>query len=50
MRPAIAGATDVMLLADPDDETVVRIYGGLGFEVGRLASTRGPIPVTESER
>ena len=40
-----AGASDVCLFADPDDDAVVRLYGGLGFEeAGRLASTRGPLP------
>ncbi len=39
------GATNVCLFADPDDEAVIRLYGGLGFEeAGRLASTRGPLP------
>ena len=40
-----AGAAHVFLLADPDDEPVLRLYGRLGFrEVGRLASTKGPLP------
>jgi ribosomal protein S18 acetylase RimI-like enzyme len=39
-----AGADHVSLLADPDDVAVVRMYERLGFrEVGRLASTRGPV-------
>jgi ribosomal protein S18 acetylase RimI-like enzyme len=39
-----AGADHVSLFADPDDIAVVRMYERLGFqEVGRLASTRGPI-------
>jgi ribosomal protein S18 acetylase RimI-like enzyme len=40
-----AGATNVCLLADPDDVAVVGLYERLGFrEVGRLASTRGALP------
>ncbi|MGZ8570923.1 MAG: GNAT family N-acetyltransferase [Actinomycetota bacterium] len=40
-----ADAEDVCLFADPDDDAVVRLYRGLGFEeAGRLASTRGPLP------
>jgi ribosomal protein S18 acetylase RimI-like enzyme len=39
------GARHVILLADPDDPSAVGIYRRLGFrEVGRLASTRGPVP------
>lgn len=39
-----AGAHHVSLFADPDDVAVVRMYERLGFrEVGRLASTRGPV-------
>lgn len=39
-----AGADHVSLFADPDDVAVVRMYERLGFrEVGRLASTRGPV-------
>ena len=39
-----AGADHVSLFADPDDGAVVRMYERLGFrEVGRLASTRGPV-------
>ncbi|MEX0983709.1 MAG: GNAT family N-acetyltransferase [Actinomycetota bacterium] len=39
------GADHVILLADPDDTSAVAIYRRLGFrEVGRLASTRGPVP------
>lgn len=38
------GADHVSLFADPDDVAVVRMYERLGFrEVGRLASTRGPV-------
>lgn len=41
-----AGASHLWLLCDPDDEPVIRMYGRLGFhEVGRLASTRGPVPM-----
>jgi ribosomal protein S18 acetylase RimI-like enzyme len=40
-----AGGQHVFLLADPDEPAVLRLYGRLGFrEVGRLASTRGPVP------
>lgn len=40
-----AGASHLWLLCDPDDEAVIRLYRRLGFEeVGRLASTRGPVP------
>jgi ribosomal protein S18 acetylase RimI-like enzyme len=40
-----AGASHLWLLCDPEDDAVVRLYRRLGFtEVGRLASTRGPIP------
>jgi len=40
-----AGASHVVLLADPDEPAVVKMYERLGFrEVGRLASTRGPLP------
>ncbi len=40
-----AGVDDVCLFADPDDDAVLRLYAGLGFEeAGRLASTRGPLP------
>ena len=39
-----AGAEHVMLFADPDDPAVIRMYERLGFrEVGRLASTKGPV-------
>jgi ribosomal protein S18 acetylase RimI-like enzyme len=39
-----SGAHHVSLFADPDDAAVVRMYERLGFrEVGRLASTRGPV-------
>lgn len=42
---AAVGSEHLWLLCDPDDEAVVRMYRRLGFrEVGRLASTRGPIP------
>ena len=35
----------VVLLADPEEPAVVRMYERIGFrEVGRLASTRGPLP------
>jgi ribosomal protein S18 acetylase RimI-like enzyme len=38
------GAGHVNLFADPGDVAVVRMYERLGFrEVGRLASTRGPV-------
>lgn len=40
-----AGAAHLWLLCDPDDDRVVALYRRLGFrEVGRLASTRGPVP------
>ena len=40
-----AGARHLCLLCDPDDGAVVRMYRRSGFrEVGRLASTRGPLP------
>jgi len=40
-----SGARHVCLLADPDDTVVVRMYERLGFrDVGRLASTKGPLP------
>jgi ribosomal protein S18 acetylase RimI-like enzyme len=40
-----AGADHVCLFADPEDAPVVRMYERLGFrEVGRLASTKGPLP------
>jgi ribosomal protein S18 acetylase RimI-like enzyme len=39
-----AGAEHVSLFADPDDVAAVRMYERLGFrEVGRLASSRGPV-------
>jgi ribosomal protein S18 acetylase RimI-like enzyme len=39
-----AGAEHVVLFADPDDPAVMRMYERLGFrEVGRLASTKGPL-------
>jgi ribosomal protein S18 acetylase RimI-like enzyme len=39
-----AGAEHVVLFADPDDPAVIRMYERLGFrEVGRLASTKGPL-------
>jgi ribosomal protein S18 acetylase RimI-like enzyme len=39
-----AGAEHISLFADPEDAAVVRMYERLGFrEVGRLASTRGPV-------
>ena len=42
---AAVGAADTCLLADPTDRAVVGLYERLGFrEVGRLASTRGPVP------
>ena len=42
---AAGGAGHVCLFADPDDVAVVRMYERLGFSsVGRLASTRGPLP------
>jgi ribosomal protein S18 acetylase RimI-like enzyme len=38
------GARHVSLFADPDNAAVVRMYERLGFrEVGRLASTKGPV-------
>ncbi len=40
-----AGADAVILLADPDAGSVVRMYERLGFEdIGRLAATRGEVP------
>ena len=40
-----SGAGHVCLLADPDETAVVRMYQRLGFrDVGRLASTKGPLP------
>lgn len=40
-----SGAAHVCLFADPDDRPVVRMYERLGFRaVGKLASTRGPVP------
>jgi ribosomal protein S18 acetylase RimI-like enzyme len=43
---AEADATRVCLLTDPDDTAVVMMYERLGFAaVGRLASTRGPMPI-----
>jgi ribosomal protein S18 acetylase RimI-like enzyme len=40
-----SGARHVCLLVDPDDPVVMRMYERLGFrDVGRLASTRGPLP------
>jgi ribosomal protein S18 acetylase RimI-like enzyme len=40
-----AGAEHVILLVDPDALAVVRMYERLGFrDVGRLGSTRGPLP------
>jgi ribosomal protein S18 acetylase RimI-like enzyme len=40
----VAGAEHVVLFADPDDPAVIRLYERLGFrEVGRLASTKGPV-------
>jgi ribosomal protein S18 acetylase RimI-like enzyme len=45
MRARSAGADRTILLADPDDGAVVRMYERLGFRpAGRLASTRGPLP------
>ncbi|HYJ60776.1 MAG TPA: GNAT family N-acetyltransferase [Actinomycetota bacterium] len=45
VRAARGSAERVALLADPDEPAVVRMYERLGFrEVGRLASTRGPLP------
>ena len=42
---AAAGAANTCLLADPADRAVVALYERLGFrEVGRLSSTRGPLP------
>ncbi len=39
-----SGAEHVSLFADPDALPVVRMYERLGFrEVGRLASTKGPV-------
>jgi len=44
-----AGANHVFLLADPEASAIVSMYERLGFgSVGRLASTRGPIPGTGS--
>lgn len=47
VREALAGgAQHVLLFADPDAVEVVRMYARLGFrEVGRIASTKGPLPV-----
>jgi ribosomal protein S18 acetylase RimI-like enzyme len=40
-----SGAAHVCLFADPDDRPVVQMYERLGFRaVGKLASTRGPVP------
>ncbi len=40
-----AGAGRTFLLADPDEPAVLGLYDRIGFrEVGRLASTRGPVP------
>jgi ribosomal protein S18 acetylase RimI-like enzyme len=40
-----ARAEHVILLVDPDAPDVVRMYERLGFrDVGRLGSTRGPVP------
>jgi ribosomal protein S18 acetylase RimI-like enzyme len=46
VRTAADMGTDAtFLIADPDDQPVVRLYERIGFrEVGRLASTKGPIP------
>jgi ribosomal protein S18 acetylase RimI-like enzyme len=39
-----AGVEGIFLLADPDEEAVIRMYERLGFrDAGRLASTRGPV-------
>ena len=41
----LGGAATTCLLADPVDRAVVGMYERLGFrEVGRLSSTRGPLP------
>jgi ribosomal protein S18 acetylase RimI-like enzyme len=41
------GAEPVILLADPDAQKVVRMYERLGFRgVGKLGSTRGPVPAS----
>jgi ribosomal protein S18 acetylase RimI-like enzyme len=47
VREALAGGGEhVVLFADPDAAEVVRMYERLGFrEVGRIASTKGPLPV-----
>jgi len=40
-----AGAGRTFLLADPDEPVVLGLYDRIGFrDVGRLASTRGPVP------
>lgn len=40
-----AGASHVILLAEPEAAHAVRMYERLGFRgVGRLAATRGPVP------
>jgi ribosomal protein S18 acetylase RimI-like enzyme len=45
VRDAGSVSERTVLLADPGDERVVAMYGRLGFtEVGRIASTKGPIP------
>jgi ribosomal protein S18 acetylase RimI-like enzyme len=41
---AAAGVGELMLFADPDAPATLRLYERLGFrEVGRIASTRGPL-------
>ena len=46
-----SGAEHVSLFADPDALPVVRMYERLGFrEVGRLASTKGPVADVLRER
>jgi GNAT superfamily N-acetyltransferase len=43
------GLETTFLIADPDDQPVVSLYERLGFrEVGRLASTKGPLPADQA--